>query len=82
VIFGHLHRPGPVEPDHRSWTTGAGTRLVNCGSWVYEPAYLGSGPADSPYWPGTCVLVRGDGPPEQRSLLRDLTPEQLGARSR
>jgi predicted phosphodiesterase len=82
VIFGHLHRPGPAGADDRDWTTASGVQLVNSGSWVYEPAYLGAIPADSPYWPGTCVVVAGDGPPELRGLLRGLTQEQLGVRRR
>jgi hypothetical protein len=82
VIFGHLHRPGPVGADQRAWTAGAGTQLVNSGSWVYDPAYLGTGPGDSPYWPGTCVLIRSDGPPELKGLLRGLTHEQLDVRGR
>ena len=80
VIFGHLHRPGPTGADDRGWRTATGVQLVNCGSWVYEPAYLGAIPADSPYWPGTCVVVAGDGPPELRGLLRGFTQEQLGVR--
>jgi predicted phosphodiesterase len=80
VIFGHLHRPGPAGADDRGWRTATGVQLVNSGSWVYEPAYLGAIPAESPYWPGTCVVVAGDGPPELRELLRGFTHEQLGVR--
>ena len=82
VVFGHLHRPGPASADEQGWSTATGVRLVNSGSWVYEPAYLGAVPADSPYWPGTCVVVAGDRPPELRGLLRGLTSEQLGVRYR
>ena len=82
VIFGHLHRPGPAGADDRGWRTATGVQLVNSGSWVYEPAYLGATPADSPYWPGTCVVVAGDGPPELRGLLRGFTQEQFGVRRR
>ena len=62
VLFGHLHRPG-------SWRLEGGTALVNTGSWVYEPAHLGTSPADSPYWPGTCTFIHDHGPPELRHLL-------------
>jgi predicted phosphodiesterase len=79
VIFGHLHRPGPAEAHDPDWRTATGVQLVNSGSWVYEPAYLGATPADSPYRPGTCVLVAGDRPPELRALLRH---QQLGVRRR
>jgi hypothetical protein len=76
VLFGHLHRPGPLAGDG-AWTTANGTELVNTGSWVYEPAYLGATSADSPGWPGTCVLVRDDGPPELKHLLRGLAHEDF-----
>jgi predicted phosphodiesterase len=82
VIFGHLHRPGPAGAGDPGWRTATGVQLVNSGSWVYEPAYLRATPADSPYWPGTCVVVAGDGPPELRELLRGFTREQLGVRRR
>ena len=56
----------------------AGARIVNAGSWVYEPFYLGrSEPARSPYWPGTAVIVGEDGPPELRRLLLDRTLSEL-----
>jgi hypothetical protein len=82
VIFGHLHRPGPAGAGDPGWRTATGVQLVNSGSWVYEPAYLRATPADSPYWPGTCVVVAGDGPPELRELLCGFTREQLGVRRR
>jgi Calcineurin-like phosphoesterase len=69
VIFGHLHRAGPLGGDAQSWRTRSGTRLVNSGCWIYEPAYLRAAAAESPHLPGTCVLVRDEGPPELRRLL-------------
>jgi hypothetical protein len=69
VIFGHLHRAGPLGGDAQSWRTTSGTRLVNSGCWIYEPAYLRATAAESPHLPGTCVLVRDEGPPELRRLL-------------
>jgi predicted phosphodiesterase len=77
VIFGHLHRPGPLDGDDQRWRTRGGTRLVNSGCWIYEPAYLGATAAESLHWPGTCVLVRDGGPPELRRLLDGLTREEL-----
>ena len=82
VIFGHLHTPGPVVGDAPSWRTRSGTRLVNSGCWIYEPAYLGSTAAESPHWPGTCVLVRDKGPPELRRLLDGLSREELRPQTR
>ena len=69
VVFGHLHRAGPTDTDGTHWTTPRGVRLVNSGSWVYEPFYLGGAGAESEHWPGTAVLVEGEGPPEVKRLL-------------
>jgi hypothetical protein len=74
VIFGHTHRSGPMPWDHEpEWTATSGARLHNSGSWVHEPAFLGDGdPLASPYFPGTCVVVKPDGRPELRRLLERL----------
>jgi len=65
VIFGHTHRAGPLPGDERSeWG-----RLLNTGSWVYEPAWLGDSPSESPYRPGFAAIVRDDRPPELINLL-------------
>jgi hypothetical protein len=72
VLWGHSHRAGPWPRDDRSeWTTAAGTRLLNAGSWVYQPHFLSGAPNQSPYWPGTAISVGDDGPPELRRLLGD-----------
>ena len=82
VIFGHLHRPGPLEAHSREWTSASGVRLVNSGSWVYEPEYLDATPGAGPYWPGTCVVLDADGPPELKQLLGGLSHDQLRAPTR
>ena len=65
VIFGHTHRAGPLPGDDRSeWS-----RLLNTGSWVHEPAWLGDSPRESPYRPGFAAIVGDDGPPELVNLL-------------
>ena len=70
VIFGHTHRAGPMPyDDEDAWVSAAGTRLLNTGNWVYEPAFLTSTPNQSPYWPGTCAVVEDGGAPELRHLL-------------
>ena len=74
VIFGHTHRAGPYEDDDEGWRLPGGGRLINSGSWLYEPAFLGAAPQESPYWPGTCVLVPDAGPPVLRRLLDELSP--------
>jgi hypothetical protein len=68
VVYGHVHRAGPLqgEPD---WVAPGGARLINAGSWVYEPALIGpSGPRD-PFWPGMAVLVGDRGTPTLRPVL-------------
>jgi predicted phosphodiesterase len=66
VIFGHTHRSGP-HPGDSGWGP-----LINTGSWIHEPAFLGRSPEDSPYWPGHVALVPDEGPPELVSLLDEL----------
>lgn len=78
VIFGHTHRAGPLPGDDESeWVGRSGARLVNTGSWAYSPVFLTSRPGESPYWPGSCVLVRDTGAPVVLRLLQELTHEQL-----
>ena len=36
VIFGHTHRPWPVEGLDRDWRTPTGALLHNTGSWYHE----------------------------------------------
>jgi hypothetical protein len=65
VIFGHTHRAGPLPGDDRSeWG-----RLTNTGSWVYEPAWLGDSPRQSPYRPGFAAIVDDDDPPTPPDLI-------------
>ncbi len=88
VVFGHTHRAGPLPGDNaQEWrghdfsgTAGSGARLVNAGCWVYAPAFLTQSPGESPYWPGTCVLVEDSGPPVPERLLLDRTHADLRAR--
>ena len=64
VIWGHSHRPGPLRgDDEREW---AG--VLNTGSWVHQRHFMRT--PDSPYRPGTAVLVPDSGPPRVRRLLR------------
>lgn len=78
ALFGHTHRAGPLARDGAApeWRAAGGTRLVNTGSWVYEPTLLGPAPGESPYWPGGCAIVREAGPPELRNLLAG-APQEL-----
>ncbi len=78
VVFGHTHRAGPLPGDRSAeWNAPGGPRLVNTGCWSYDSYFLTPEPGESPYWPGTCVLVEDDGPPLLRRLLAGHTHEQL-----
>lgn len=78
VLFGHTHRSGPWPTDDPSeWVAPTGSRMVNTGSWVYQPHFLTQQPNTTPYWPGTAVIVEDDGPPQLKRLLGDLGRERL-----
>lgn len=85
VVFGHTHRSGPLPgDDEREWNRppaspggSPGARLVNAGCWTYDSIFLSGTPGESPYWPGTCVLVEDSGPPVLQRLLLDRTHAQL-----
>ena len=69
VIFGHTHRPGPLDRDELAeWTTLSGTRLWNSGSWLHEGAFVRAG-RDSPYWPGTVLTLVDEDPPHIENVF-------------
>jgi hypothetical protein len=79
VVFGHTHRAGPFPGDPESeWRGRGGARLVNSGCWTYDSIFLTPTPGESPYWPGTCVLVEDTGPPVLRRLLLGRSHTELG----
>jgi predicted phosphodiesterase len=79
VVFGHTHRSGPWPPRDApgDWVTPSGTRLWNTGCWLYSEAFLTGAPNESPYWPGVCVRVGTEGPPEPDRLLGALGHAEL-----
>ncbi|MGD1058896.1 MAG: metallophosphoesterase [Solirubrobacteraceae bacterium] len=80
VVFGHTHRAGPLPSDEQhEWRGREGARLVNTGSWTYSEIFLTAKPGESPYWPGVCVLVDDDGPPEIKRLLQDYAHAQIAS---
>jgi hypothetical protein len=79
VVFGHTHRAGPFPGDPEAeWRGRGGARLVNSGCWTYDSIFLTPTPGESPYWPGTCVLVEDTGPPVIKRLLLDRSHAELG----
>jgi hypothetical protein len=80
VIFGHTHRAGPLPGDSESeWHGRGGARLMNCGCWTYDLVFLGRGTGETPYWPGSCVLVEDDQStsPLLKRLLLDRSHAEL-----
>lgn len=79
VIFGHVHRLGPLPGDRPSdWEgPGGGPQMTNTGSWVYEPLLVHNARAPHPYWPGGAALIEGDREPRAIGLLDGLPADAL-----
>lgn len=86
VVFGHIHRRGAL-PGEKEGSPGSppwrrnGVTLHNTGSWLYVEALLGRAVPQSPFWPGSMVVVAESGPPELRELLSDVDREVLAGRA-
>ena len=74
VVFGHVHRLGPLAIDRQTqWQGPLGRpRIVNTGSWVYEPLLVHRARPPHPYWPGGAVLLEPGGEPRPVGLLDEL----------
>lgn len=80
VVFGHTHRPGPLDRDDPSeWRLGNGARLHSTGSWIYSPGLCGATPERSLFWPGTVTWIGDEGPPQRRELLHGRSRSELDA---
>lgn len=79
VIFGHVHRVGPLAGDVLTvWRgPGGGPALLNTGAWLYEPLLVHGAAPPHPYWPGGAVLVEDGRPPRAVGLLDDLSAAEL-----
>lgn len=79
LIFGHLHRTGPLPGDDPAdWRPDpGGPRMHNCGSWVFEPLLLAGAKPPHPYWPGGAVLLEVGAEPRMLTLLDGLAPGDL-----
>jgi hypothetical protein len=81
VIFGHVHRRGPRSRDDLArWSGPTGRpRLLNTGSWRYEPVIVRGLAGGAAYWPGGAVTIGDDGVPRSVGLLDGLSEKQLVA---
>jgi len=79
VVFGHVHRSGPLPGDQAaSWTgPGGSPRILNTGSWVYEPLLVHHATPPHPYWPGGAVLLEDGRDPVAIGLLDHLDASAL-----
>ena len=75
VVFGHVHRRGPIggEP----WPHPDGTTYLNTGSWLREPLLIDRAQPPHPYWPGGAVIVDDRGIARSVGLLDDLSDAEL-----
>jgi len=86
VVFGHIHRRGPLlMDDGRSagdplWERN-GVTLHNTGNWQYVEGLLGRAIPQSPFWPGSMIVVDDKGPPELVEVLADVDREVLAGRA-
>jgi UDP-2,3-diacylglucosamine pyrophosphatase LpxH len=79
IVFGHVHRLGPLADDEPTFWAGADgrPRLANCGSWLYEPLLVNRALAPHPYWPGGALLIEDDGDPQAIGLLDGVPADEL-----
>jgi UDP-2,3-diacylglucosamine pyrophosphatase LpxH len=79
VVFGHVHRLGPLTSDRPGpWRVRAdGPQLLNSGSWLYEPLLIDRASPPHPYWPGGGVLIEAGSDPRTVSLLDGLSSRDL-----
>jgi UDP-2,3-diacylglucosamine pyrophosphatase LpxH len=79
VLFGHVHRLGPLLTDDPQQWRGPGgqPRILNTGSWLYEPLLVHSAMPPHPYWPGGAVLLEPGREPRAIGLLDGLGPAGL-----
>jgi hypothetical protein len=79
VVFGHVHRCGPLPGDDLRRWRGPGGRpaIANTGSWVYEPLLLHRARPPHPYWPGGAIVVEDGRAPRAVGLLDHLDEAAL-----
>lgn len=82
LVFGHVHRRGPLPSDDPElWRPegSSGPRLLNTGSWVWDPALVGRGTGPRPYRPGGAVRIDDGRAPRVLDLLGGVPGRALRA---
>jgi hypothetical protein len=79
VLFGHVHRVGPLAGDDPLDWVGPGgrPRIANSGSWVYEPLLVHHTTPPHPYWPGGGIVLEDGSDPRPVGLLDHLDASAL-----
>lgn len=74
VVFGHIHRLGPLARDNPLTWSGPGgrPRIANTGCWLYEPRLVHFASPPHPHWPGGAILIEDELDPQPIGLLDDL----------
>ncbi len=83
VVFGHIHRRGPLPQDPPELWRPAGTdgpQLLNSGSWVFDTVLVGAPGGPRPYRPGGAVVLGSGADPQVLDLLGDVPDRALRGR--
>jgi hypothetical protein len=81
VLFGHVHRLGPLQGDDpEQWAAQGGRpRIANSGSWLYEPLLVHRASPPHPYWPGGAIVLEDGQEPRPIGLLDSFTSSALAS---
>jgi len=77
VLFGHVHRRGPIGDERWPAPSAGAAQLLNTGSWVLDPLLVDRATPPHPYWPGGAVLLEDGRAPRSVGLLDELSAEDL-----
>ena len=78
IIYGHVHRLGPLATDEASWPAGdGGPAVLNTGSWLHEPILVHGASPPHPYWPGGAVWLENGAAPRATNLLNGMDAATL-----
>lgn len=79
VVFGHVHRLGPLPGDEEAQWRGrdGAPGFLNTGAWLYEPRLVAHSRPPHPYWPGGAVVIEDGAAPRPVGLLDGLEPAAL-----